>query len=84
MTYQIKRVHPMRKGDKFREIWIDIWNYEYNTGYEVKVTIYNKSEIFDYILKYAQSFIGETLDISKIDYIIRKIKQGRVFNENNC
>lgn len=84
MTYQIKRVMPMRRGDKFREIWFDLWNYQYNVGYEIKVTIYNKTEIFDYILKYAQSFRGEILDISKIDYIIRKVKQGRVFdNENN-
>lgn len=78
MTYELKRVYCSRNGDNFHELIFDFWNYEYNTGYEIKVTLYKIGALFDLAFNYVRSLCGETYDISKWDLIIRNVKQRKV------
>ena len=78
MEYELKRVYYGRKGTAFREIILDLWNHNYETGYEIKITLYNFTGLFDLAYNYLRSLCGETYDISKWDLIIRNVKQRKV------
>lgn len=74
MTYRLMRVHHKR-GHIFGEITLDLWNHEYNTGYEIKFTVWKYLIYLDDDLKYLQNLVGFTYDVSYWDKIIRDIKQ---------
>lgn len=74
MTYRLMRIHHKR-GQIFAEITLDLWNHEYNTGYEIKFTVWKYLIYLDDDLKYLQNLVGFTYDISYWDKIIRDIKQ---------
>lgn len=76
MTYRLMRVNRNKKGNIFGEITFDLWNHEYNVGYEIKLTTYKHCN--ENILKYLNSLIGRTYDISYWDKIIRDIKQDKI------
>ena len=77
MIYRLMRINE-KKGDIFGEITFDLWNHEYNVGYEIKVTIYKYHVHINDILRYCHNLVGFTYDISKWDKIIRDIKQNKI------
>ena len=74
MIYRLMRIHHKR-GEIFGEITLDLWNHEYNTGYEIKFTVWKYLIYLDDDLKYLHNLVGFTYDISYWDKIIRDIKQ---------
>ena len=78
MKYELKRVYCSRKGSLYSEIIFDFWNNEYETGYEIKLTLYKFGALFDLAFNYVRSLCGETYDISKWDLILRNVKQRKV------
>ena len=43
MKYILMRCYLKKNGYQFMELVFDLWNYEYETGYEIKVTLHNMS-----------------------------------------
>lgn len=78
MKYTLRRCCLSKRGAIFSELTFDLWNSEYNVGYEIKVTIWKHNIFAEELHQYARGFIGQTLDISKWDLIIRNIKQYRL------
>ena len=60
------------------EVMFDLWNDEFDTGYEIKVTLYNMSPWYNVIKSYLNQLCGRTYDISRWDKIIRNIKQQKM------
>lgn len=75
MKYILMRCYFSKKGSQFMELVFDLWNYEYDTGYEIKVTLYKMSAWTNLIQEYATKLCGHVYDISRWDMIIRNIKQ---------
>ena len=75
MKYILMRCYINKKGYQFMELVFDLWNYEYETGYEIKVTLYKMSAWINQIQEYATKLCGRVYDISRWDLIIRNIKQ---------
>lgn len=67
-----------KRGEIFGEITLDLWNHEYNVGYEIKVTIWQGLIFMDKYIKYCKNLVGFTYDISYWDKIIRDIKQNKI------
>ena len=78
MTYTLKRCPLTKKGSLFMEVIFDLWNDEFNTGYEIKVILYNMSAWYNIIISYLDRLCGKTYDISRWDKIIRNIKQQKM------
>lgn len=77
MIYRLMRINE-KHGEIFGEITFDLWNHEYNVGYEIKVTILKNHVFIKDILRYCHNLIGFTYEISKWDKIIRDIKQNKI------
>lgn len=75
MKYTLMRCHLSKKGKMFMELNFDLWNHEYETGYEIKVTLFRMAAWITYIEKYINILCGHSYDISRWDLIIRNIKQ---------
>lgn len=60
------------------EVIFDLWNDEFQTGYEIKVVLYNMSVRYNVIKLYLELLHGKTYDISRWDKIIRNIKQQKM------
>lgn len=75
MKYILMRCYLSKKGFQFMELVFDLWNYQYETGYEIKVTLYKMSAWTNLIQEYATKLCGHAYDISRWDMIIRNIKQ---------
>lgn len=82
MTYTLKRCPITKKGSLFMEVIFDLWNDEFQTGYEIKVVLYNQSAwytvYFNELRLYLHRLCGLTYDISRWDKIIRDIKQQKM------
>lgn len=78
MKYILMRCYLKKNGYQFMELVFDLWNYEYETGYEIKVTLHNMSAWVNLIQEYATKLCGRVYDISKWDLIIRNIKQKKL------
>lgn len=78
MNYRLMRIHEKKRGKLFGEIAFDLWNREYNVGYEIKVTIWKNYAFFNNILRYCHNLVDFTYDISYWDKIIRDIKQNKI------
>lgn len=80
MEYTLKRCPIKRNGSLFSEMVFDLWNDEFQTGYEIKVTLYRMSAWHCEIelLSYLKLLLGRTYDISRWDKIIRNIKQKKI------
>lgn len=82
MIYTLKRCPITKKGSFFFEVIFDLWNDEFQTGYEIKVNLYSQSAwyTFHYIelRLYLNQLCGLTYDISRWDKIIRNIKQQKI------
>lgn len=74
MTYKLMRCN-MKTGTLVIEIMFDLWNHEYETGYEIKVTLWNMIAWRKHIEEYTKNLLGHTYDISRWDKIIRNMKQ---------
>ena len=57
MMYELKRIHG-KKGSLFGEIVLDLWNYEYNVGYEIKVTVWKYMIYIDKHIEYLRGLVG--------------------------
>ena len=77
MPYELRRINGKR-GEIFSEITFDLWNDEYNEGYEIKLTIGKYNIFFDRYYQYARSLVGKIYPISTWDKIIRDIKQNKI------
>lgn len=62
------------------EMIFDLWNHEYETGYEIKITLWGMNAWVKLIEKYVAELRGHTYDISRWDLIIRNIKQQKMKN----
>lgn len=80
MTYTLKRCYIPRKGALFMEVVFDLWNDEFQTGYEIKVLLYHMSAWYSVIKAYLAKLCSKTYDISRWDKIIRDIKQQKMEN----
>lgn len=64
------------------EVIFDLWNDEFETGFEIKVNLYNMSAwytvYFNELKLYLNQLCGLTYDISRWDKIIRNIKQQKI------
>lgn len=82
MIYTLKRCPITKKGSLFMEVIFDLWNDEFETGYEIKVNLYNMSAwytvYFNELRLYLNQLCGLTYDISRWDKIIRNIKQQKI------
>lgn len=78
MIYTLKRCPITKKGSLFMEVIFDLWNDEFQTGYEIKVVLYNMSVRYNVIKLYLELLHGKTYDISRWDKIIRNIKQQKM------
>lgn len=78
MIYTLKRCPITKKGSLFMEVIFDLWNDEFETGYEIKVNLYNMSAWYNIIKSYLDRLCGKTYDISRWDKIIRNIKQQKI------
>lgn len=80
MKYTLKRCPLTRNGTLFKEIVFDLWNDEFQTGYEIKVTLCNMypGRIELELMAYLNLLLGRTYDISRWDKIIRDIKQKKI------
>lgn len=78
MIYTLKRCPLTKKGALFMEVIFDLWNDEFQTGYEIKVNLYNMSAWYNEIILYLNQLCGLTFDISRWDKIIRNIKQQKI------
>lgn len=78
MIYTLKRCPITKKGSMFMEVVFDLWNDEFQTGYEIKVLLYNMSAWYNELRLYLHQLCGLTYDISRWDKIIRNIKQQKI------
>ena len=78
MTYELKRCYFKQRGTTFAVVVFDLWNSEFNTGYEIYVTLYRADVYMGYLEKYIKELVGCIYDISKWDFIIRNIKQKKI------
>ena len=78
MKYTLMRCSLVKKGSIFMELIFDLWNYEYETGYEIKVNLYQMTAWNDLIYEYIKKLSGHSYDISRWDLIIRNIKQKKL------
>lgn len=78
MIYTLNRCHITKKGSLFMEVIFDLWNDEFQTGYEIKVSLYNMSAWYNELKLYLHQLGGLTYDISRWDKIIRNIKQQKI------
>ena len=62
----------------FMEVIFDLWNDEFQTGYEIKVTLYNMSKWEIPLRSYLKLLCDREYDISRWDKIIRNIKQQKM------
>lgn len=77
MKYRLMRINEKR-GNIFGEVTFDLWNHEFEVGYEIKINIYRYHIYLNDILRYCHKLVGYTYDISKWDKIIRDIKQNKI------
>lgn len=77
MPYELRRIN-VKRGEIFSEITFDLWNDEYNVGYEIKLTIWKYNIHFERYYQYARSLVGKNLPISTWDKIFRDIKQNKI------
>lgn len=75
MKYTLMRCNFSKKGSLFMELIFDLWNYEYEVGYEIKVNLMYMKSWENLIVEYISKLRGLTYDISRWDLIIRNIKQ---------
>lgn len=75
MVYTLNRVNLLKHGNNFDEIILDLWNHEFETGYEIKVTLYKSGDMYALACAYLKALCGKTYDISRWDLIIRNVKQ---------
>lgn len=78
MIYTLKRCPIIKKGSLFMEVIFDLWNDEFETGYEIKVNLYNMLAWYNEVKLYLHQLCGLTYDISRWDKIIRNIKQQKI------
>lgn len=78
MIYTLQRCPITKKGSIFMEVNFDLWNDEFQTGYEIKVLLYNMSAWYNELRLYLHQLHGLTYDISRWDKIIRNIKQQKI------
>lgn len=78
MKYALMRCYFSKKGSIYLELVFDLWNYEYETGYEIKVTLHQMSDWINQIQEYVNKLCGHVYDISRWDMIIRNIKQKKL------
>lgn len=78
MIYTLQRCPITKKGSSFMEVVFDLWNDEFQTGYEIKVLLYNMSAWYNELRLYLHQLYGLTYDISRWDKIIRNIKQQKI------
>lgn len=80
MKYGLMRCYFKHRGSTFATLVFDLWNYEFNTGYEIYVTLYKMGVLYIELDKYIHDLIGQVYDISKWDLIIRNIKQKKIYS----
>lgn len=78
MKYVLKRCPIVKRGMLFMEVIFDLWNDEFQTGYEIKVTLCNMSKWEIPLLAYLKLLYEREYDISRWDKIIRNIKQQKM------
>lgn len=80
MKYTLMRCQIKKIGSRVIELIFDFWNYEFDTGYEIKVNLWHMTAWIKQIEKYTAELSGHTYDISRWDLIIRNIKQMKLAN----
>lgn len=80
MKYTLMRCYFKHRGSTFDTLVFDLWNNEFNTGYEINVTLYKMGDLITELEKYVKAIINQTYDISKWDLIIRNIKQKKLYS----
>lgn len=73
MYYTLMRVHTIKRSALYNVLILDLWNNEYNTGFEVHLAITVKQTQSAFLI--AKDYIACIYDISDWDKIFREIKE---------